>query len=266
MCSEKHGAKIQCVKGKCSRAYHVTCAIKESSGAFLDAIIGEGPNAIKLIGDTIKEGGLTALDVFASASQASEEEEEGVYASDQPPLPTSPSQNATQTAEREQAEASHPPSNPTAPHTEISQNEEPAAPDIDPLDSMQHVLLCRQHNPDWAKNQAQNRIKAAWDRAQTLPLDSTIKVKVGGGIFAVTLTGFLPEKNSIEVIFEDGKQDVCKATAIVYESKGTLPKGHDAALSRSGSTSRSRGTTLSLPPTDSAPASLKTPTGALAET
>lgn len=32
----KHGAKIQCTKGKCPRAAHVSCALQESSGWFVD--------------------------------------------------------------------------------------------------------------------------------------------------------------------------------------------------------------------------------------
>lgn len=32
----KHGAKVQCTKGKCPRAAHVSCALQESSGWFVD--------------------------------------------------------------------------------------------------------------------------------------------------------------------------------------------------------------------------------------
>ncbi|GAA6019759.1 hypothetical protein JCM10207_009254 [Rhodosporidiobolus poonsookiae] len=39
LCSEPHGTKIQCTKGKCTKAYHVSCAAKEDTGIFLDATV-----------------------------------------------------------------------------------------------------------------------------------------------------------------------------------------------------------------------------------
>ncbi|WFD35246.1 hypothetical protein MCUN1_002097 [Malassezia cuniculi] len=51
----RHGAKIQCTKGKCPRSAHVSCALDEPSGWFLD--ICEGPVADKLEG--IKNGAST---------------------------------------------------------------------------------------------------------------------------------------------------------------------------------------------------------------
>lgn len=46
--SARHGAKIQCTKGKCPRAAHVSCALYEPSGWFVD--ICEGPDADRLEG------------------------------------------------------------------------------------------------------------------------------------------------------------------------------------------------------------------------
>ena len=34
----RHGAKVQCTKGKCPRAVHVGCALEEGSGWLLDVV------------------------------------------------------------------------------------------------------------------------------------------------------------------------------------------------------------------------------------
>ena len=54
----RHGAKIQCTKGKCSRAVHVSCALHEPSGWFLD--ICETPVADRLEG--VKPGATGAAE------------------------------------------------------------------------------------------------------------------------------------------------------------------------------------------------------------
>ncbi|GAA5968528.1 hypothetical protein JCM21900_006633 [Sporobolomyces salmonicolor] len=39
LCTEPHGTKVQCTKGKCTKAFHVTCALQDDSGIFMDATI-----------------------------------------------------------------------------------------------------------------------------------------------------------------------------------------------------------------------------------
>ncbi|GAA6063528.1 hypothetical protein JCM10212_006701 [Sporobolomyces blumeae] len=41
LCAETHGTKVQCTKGKCAKAFHVTCALAEGSGVLLDATVSE---------------------------------------------------------------------------------------------------------------------------------------------------------------------------------------------------------------------------------
>ncbi|KAK4049713.1 hypothetical protein OIV83_003988 [Microbotryomycetes sp. JL201] len=48
-CIEMHGTKVQCTKGKCTRAIHATCALKEDSGFHLDARIGSADKNVSLI-------------------------------------------------------------------------------------------------------------------------------------------------------------------------------------------------------------------------
>ncbi|GAA6035462.1 hypothetical protein JCM8097_000266 [Rhodosporidiobolus ruineniae] len=42
LCVEPHGTKIQCTKGKCTKAFHVTCALKDDSGIYMDAAVPSG--------------------------------------------------------------------------------------------------------------------------------------------------------------------------------------------------------------------------------
>lgn len=258
VCSDKHGAKIQCVKGKCSKAYHVTCATKEASGAFLDAVIGEGPTAINLISDARKDG-LSALDVFAVAPPGASDEMAAESAPQAQP-PPSPAKSLVQKAQDSHPEAlqSALGSSSHASQPEMSALEaSESAGDVDPMDSMRHVLLCRLHNPEWLKLKSEKRLQQVWDQAQSLALDSTIKVKTTGGIFAVTLVGFLPEKKSVQVVFENGKQAVYKTTAIFWtesqSSKAAVPQKRSESMSRSRSASNS--TSLSSSQLSSLPSS-----------
>ncbi|BGP04024.1 hypothetical protein NBRC10513v2_007764 [Rhodotorula toruloides] len=39
LCTETHGTKVQCTKGKCTKAFHVTCAVHDDAGVHLDATV-----------------------------------------------------------------------------------------------------------------------------------------------------------------------------------------------------------------------------------
>ncbi|GAA5869887.1 hypothetical protein JCM16303_001831 [Sporobolomyces ruberrimus] len=41
LCTVQHGVKVQCTSGKCAKAFHVSCALVEGSGIFLDATLPE---------------------------------------------------------------------------------------------------------------------------------------------------------------------------------------------------------------------------------
>lgn len=49
---------VQCTKGKCSKSFHVTCALLEGSGIALDAKVMEGGVATSILSLTRAEGEL----------------------------------------------------------------------------------------------------------------------------------------------------------------------------------------------------------------
>ncbi|GAA5931991.1 uncharacterized protein JCM15063_001094 [Sporobolomyces koalae] len=53
LCSELHGIKVQCTKGKCAKAFHVSCALVEGSGILLDATLPEvGGGEVSVLAQT----------------------------------------------------------------------------------------------------------------------------------------------------------------------------------------------------------------------
>ncbi|GAA5913481.1 uncharacterized protein JCM6883_004402 [Sporobolomyces salmoneus] len=65
LCTEPYGVKVQCTMGKCSKSFHVSCALAEGSGIFLDATLPEvGGGQISVLATT------KALDAPPSPSKA----------------------------------------------------------------------------------------------------------------------------------------------------------------------------------------------------
>ncbi|GAA6010537.1 hypothetical protein JCM11491_006986 [Sporobolomyces phaffii] len=53
LCPESHGAKVQCTANKCAKAFHVSCALVEGSGIFLDATLPEvGGGQVSVLAQT----------------------------------------------------------------------------------------------------------------------------------------------------------------------------------------------------------------------
>ena len=76
------------------------------------------------------------------------------------------------------------------------------------------VVLCRQHNPLWVKQQAKVKAKETVAKLAALPKDALIKIRTGGGVFEVRLKEILEATDSVRVMFEDGKLANYKFTAI----------------------------------------------------
>lgn len=275
LCSEKHGTKVQCTKSaKCVKAYHVTCTLKEGSGVFIDAVIGEAPNTVSLI-ESAREEGSSIMDVFADMPAAGTESlPENEQAAEAPPMQaTSPQKSlvdkaaakdpaALQTAltAAAQPQPAQPPAE-TPGTAELPHNGE------DAIDSIKLVVLCRVHNPEWTKAQAQIKLNTLCDKAKTIPVESYIKVKTSGGIFQVRLMAVLEDKHSVQVAFEDGKLSNYKVTAILWDDGKTPSKAAAAPSKRpyneafSSETAQRTAATATLPPPH--PASHSYPAGPL---
>ncbi|KAH8926648.1 hypothetical protein BT69DRAFT_1238823, partial [Atractiella rhizophila] len=164
LCNEKHGAPVQCTKGKCVRAFHATCALQDGSGVVLDAIIGEGDNARSLIVE-----------------------------------PAKPESNSNGAA--------------TAPDLSQASGE------------LRTVILCRQHNPDWKKLEAERKANELQIKIDTLQLDSRIRVKTGGGAFEVKLKAINRDAKTVIVEFDDGQKSEFKYPTVQFTQPKVAPVG-----------------------------------------
>ncbi|GAA5978643.1 hypothetical protein JCM5350_002464 [Sporobolomyces pararoseus] len=71
LCTEPHGVKVQCTSGKCSKSFHVSCALAEGSGILLDATLPEvGGGQVSVLAQT------KSADAPASPSKDGIEEEQ----------------------------------------------------------------------------------------------------------------------------------------------------------------------------------------------
>lgn len=129
LCSEAHGTKgelvsglpfstfadplsaVQCTKGKCAKAVHVTCAMHVNSGFHLDATVpGEAGHA-----------SVSLLDQARSEMD-----------------PSSPQKSKVAISQR---------SPPKAEHSALPPGSESGAPVAEVDDSIKLTVLCRTHNP-----------------------------------------------------------------------------------------------------------------------
>ncbi|GAA5854045.1 hypothetical protein JCM5353_003748, partial [Sporobolomyces roseus] len=75
LCTELHGTKVQCTKGKCAKSFHVSCALAEGSGVFLDATLPEvGGGEVSVLAAT-KAGDAPPSPAKAVASSSAAVEE-----------------------------------------------------------------------------------------------------------------------------------------------------------------------------------------------
>lgn len=120
---------MQCTKGKCAKSFHVTCALQEGSGIFLDATIPDAEHEGESVSILEKAKSSEAAATVAAA-QSSAEAVTSEEASTLAPATT------TEGGPAEQAAPSPPPAAaPPAASTEAS-------------NSFVHLtILCRTHNP-----------------------------------------------------------------------------------------------------------------------
>ncbi|GJN94718.1 hypothetical protein Rhopal_007809-T1 [Rhodotorula paludigena] len=84
LCTESHGTKVQCTKGKCIKAFHVTCALREESGVHMDATIPDEDGA----------GSISLLEQTRASTPVAEAAAADASAAPAPAPPASPSKPA----------------------------------------------------------------------------------------------------------------------------------------------------------------------------
>ncbi|KAH9916071.1 uncharacterized protein B0H18DRAFT_1039143 [Fomitopsis serialis] len=183
-----HGAPIQCTKGKCPKAFHVSCARNGGENNIVYKELREVEKEVVLLDPRRQPDG---FQVPMDASGISIAGAEQVL-----PVPIDPSLQMATTF--------------TAP----SGQSEPRVLKLVKKTEVQ--VLCPQHNP--AVAEAKRAVKQDKIRNDLLALSpmSRIKLRVSAGVFEVSLVRVMEESCSVEVLWDRGLKREFKWGSVVF--------------------------------------------------
>ncbi|GAA5845801.1 hypothetical protein JCM9279_002379 [Rhodotorula babjevae] len=203
LCTESYGTKVQCTKGKCTKAFHVTCALREDSGIHLDATIPDldGSGAPISILDLTR----AATPPPAPLAENDVEPQPAVTA---PPIDAAPPQAVDAAAEP----------TPTKP--------------VPVGDQIQLTVLCRSHNPAWQRLETERKNKELRDKVEALQRGDRIRVRTNGGMYDVAFDTKNDDKETVEYVFEDGKRASVKWKLIIWPDSPEKQRKKEEAAAR----------------------------------
>ncbi|PCH34711.1 hypothetical protein WOLCODRAFT_106433 [Wolfiporia cocos MD-104 SS10] len=194
-----HGAPIQCTKGKCPKAFHVSCA---RDGAVYNVVYRE-------LREVEKE--VVLLDP------------QGTTAASKPPEDMAITVPASGAGDRMPMDAEHNLVLSSAPGADGVDAEGPRVLKV--VKKVEVQVLCSQHNPavaDAKRAAKQEKIKKD---LLALPAMSRIKLRVSAGVFEVSLVRVLEESASVEVLWDRGIRKEFKWGSVVFGSTEGLTIG-----------------------------------------
>jgi hypothetical protein len=198
--------------------------LKADSGVIIDAVLGEGAHQISLIEGARREGA-NPLDIFESeAAQKHPIVKPGESIENaMPTTPLSPSFNLGEGTSAGPTAALLPTIDGALADGGESAVVEPDAVRIhndpaldDPIGSIQLVVHCRQHNPEWLKTQAKLKLDSLRAKVALLPVGTPLRIRTSSGVCETVLQQHLEVANSVRVLFPDGKQQAYTYSAIVW--------------------------------------------------
>ncbi|EJD00680.1 JmjC-domain-containing protein [Fomitiporia mediterranea MF3/22] len=186
-----HGAPIQCTKGKCPKAFHISCARD-----------GGGENRVHFAELREIEKEVISNDIVPPVEQLSE-------------LMDIP--KPTLHVDGTDAE---PPIFPTLSSNVVVDSQTlgatPQPNVIKTIKKIEYELLCTQHNPVVVAARRANKQDRVRNELLALPVMSRIKLRVSAGVFEVSLLSVNEERNTIEVIWDDGIRREFKWSSLVW--------------------------------------------------
>ncbi|KAL8278069.1 hypothetical protein RQP46_009529 [Phenoliferia psychrophenolica] len=234
LCSEKHGTKIQCTRGKCPKAYHVTCALQEDSGVFLDATTAEDGEAFSLLGQAIKE-----LDQAKESGSPTLASRVAIPHRVAPapvavatPAPAAAIEAGPSSSVAVAGSSTDPALPPVAGPSGAVVAAPPAEPVVDDDGGIKLTVLCRLHNPVYQKIESERKAAELKKRVDEIVVQSRIRVRTSGGVFEVTYTACLDYKEAVSVVFDDGKRSDIKWKNIIWPDTPEVARRKEAAASR----------------------------------
>ncbi|KAI5118500.1 hypothetical protein M0805_004000 [Coniferiporia weirii] len=196
--AKAHGAPIQCTKGKCPKAFHVSCA-RESGQE--DRVL------FTKLREVEKEVVLNDLRTLTPLEPSDEPTADDGTSVASNPLSIDPSLLTTSTEKLPDVAAAPPPAR-------LRFSPQPNV--IKTIKKIEYELLCAQHNPAVAATKRANKLDRVRNDLLALSPMSRIKLRVSAGVFEVSLIAVNEERNTVEVIWDDGIKREFKWSSLVW--------------------------------------------------
>ncbi|KAF8639027.1 hypothetical protein AX17_001779 [Amanita inopinata Kibby_2008] len=180
-----HGAPVQCTKGKCSKAFHVSCAREGHDAGIVFTVLREVEKEVVLVDPT---NGNSQVDLHPMQVDGA-------------PLEQS--------------------SSTTVDATIIAPEQQPLVPAsrvLKVVKKQEVEILCTQHNPIVAAAKKANKQDKIRSDLLALPSMARIKIRVSAGVFEVSLIRVIEETKSVEVLWDRGIKREFKWGSVVFGS------------------------------------------------
>ncbi|KAI0641835.1 hypothetical protein C8Q79DRAFT_299359 [Trametes meyenii] len=252
-----HGAPIQCTKGKCPKAFHVSCAREGHANGIVFKVVREVEKEVVLLDNKPHAAAPTPTATPPAPTPAPEPPAPNPV--DPASVPIDPALTGEHPMDVDPSIVAVPSVPFAQPEGQQQRQPWPSAQVLKVIKKTEVEVLCHQHNPGILaakKAQQQDRIR---NQLLALPPMSRIKLRVTAGVFEVTLLRVLEETCSVEVLWDRGLRREFKWRSVVFgETDGVVgQKPSDPAEFEAGRSSAPTPTsvtgTVSFPLNESIP-------------
>ncbi|WFD00047.1 hypothetical protein MYAM1_002793 [Malassezia yamatoensis] len=196
----RHGAKVQCTRGKCPRAAHVGCALREDSGWLLDMV--SESEADQLEGRSLKKNqqqkpaspvSLPPTSIVHAKSTVNDSVKQDPSTLANLSSFSDPTEQKLSSMDKEASLSEL-----SANDSLLDSNQPSAAPE-------RLVVLCRQHNPLYQQQELAKREASLLAAVEKLEIGQAIGVKAGSGIWMTRLRAL--DRSSQHVYVDASAED-----------------------------------------------------------